>query len=67
MEGGRTVRTGTEAGAGEESSVPPGVEGSYRFACSGDAGAFRELGSRFLQMPLGPVASVDPEAARVLR
>ena len=41
---------------------PPGSEGGYRFACSGDAGAFRELGSRFLQMPLGPVASVDPEA-----
>jgi len=41
---------------------PPGTEGGYRFACSGDAGAFRELGSRFLQMPLGPVASVDPEA-----
>jgi glutamate racemase len=41
---------------------PPGGEGSYRFACSGDADAFRELGSRFLQMPLGAVASVDPEA-----
>jgi glutamate racemase len=39
----------------------PGAEGSYRFACSGDADAFRELGSRFLQMPLGAVASVDPE------
>jgi len=41
---------------------PPGAEGSYRFACSGDAASFRELGSRFLQMPLGPVSVVDPQA-----
>lgn len=36
----------------------PGAEGDYRFACSGDPGAFRELGSRFLQMPLGVVEQV---------
>jgi glutamate racemase len=42
---------------------PPGEEGGARFACSGDPDAFRELGSRFLQMPLGPVSVVDPEAA----
>jgi glutamate racemase len=41
---------------------PPGREGDYRFACSGDAAAFRKLGSRFLQMPLGDVTVVDPEA-----
>ena len=41
---------------------PPGPEGGYRFACSGDATSFRELGSRFLQMPLGDVTVVDPEA-----
>jgi glutamate racemase len=41
---------------------PPGIEGSYRFACSGDAASFRELGSRFLQMPLGDVTVIDPEA-----
>jgi glutamate racemase len=40
----------------------PGPEGGYRFACSGDAESFRELGSRFLQMPLGEVTVVDPEA-----
>ena len=39
-----------------------GAEGSRRFACSGDPEAFRRLGSRFLQMPLGPVEVVDPEA-----
>jgi glutamate racemase len=35
------------------------VEGDYRFACTGDAAAFRALGSRFLQLPFGPVESVD--------
>jgi glutamate racemase len=34
------------------------VEGDYRFLCTGDAGAFRALGSRFLQLPLGPVETV---------
>lgn len=35
-----------------------GEEGTYRFLCSGDAENFRELGTRFLQMPLGEVESV---------
>lgn len=39
---------------------PPGQEGAYRFACSGDPDAFREIGGRFLQMPLGEVAQVEP-------
>jgi glutamate racemase len=34
-------------------------EGSYRFRCTGDAGAFQTLGTRFLQMPLGEVVRVD--------
>jgi glutamate racemase len=34
-------------------------EGAYRFLCTGDAEAFRELGTRFLQMPLGDVEHVD--------
>ncbi len=33
-------------------------EGSYRFSCTGDADAFRKIGSRFLQMPLHEVAQV---------
>lgn len=37
-----------------------GREGAYRFVCSGDPDAFREIGSRFLQMPLGAVAQVEP-------
>jgi glutamate racemase len=35
-------------------------EGSYRFLCTADVESFRELGSRFLQMPLGEVEHVDP-------
>ena len=34
-------------------------EGMYRFLCTGDATAFRELGTRFLQMPLGEVERVE--------
>jgi glutamate racemase len=34
-------------------------EGTYRFLCTGDADSFRELGTRFLQMPLGDVERVD--------
>jgi glutamate racemase len=34
-------------------------EGSYRFRCTGDVEAFRQLGTRFLQMPLGEVAHVE--------
>jgi glutamate racemase len=37
-------------------------EGDYRFLCTGEVEAFRELGTRFLQMPLGPVERIDPEA-----
>jgi glutamate racemase len=33
-------------------------EGAYRFLCTGDAAAFRELGTRFLQMPLGDIERV---------
>ena len=34
-------------------------EGTYRFLCTGDAETFRDLGTRFLQMPLGDVERVD--------
>ena len=33
-------------------------EGSYSFICTGDPVAFRELGTRFLQLPLGEVELV---------
>ena len=32
-------------------------EGRYSFLCTGDVHSFRELGGRFLQMPLGEVES----------
>jgi glutamate racemase len=38
-------------------------EGEYSFLCTGDIEAFRELGTRFLQMPLGEVERVAASAA----
>jgi glutamate racemase len=34
-------------------------EGEYRFLCTGDVDVFRELGTGFLQMPLGEVEQVQ--------
>jgi glutamate racemase len=34
------------------------LEGAYRFHCTGDVEAFRTLGTRFLQLPLGDVEHV---------
>ena len=34
-------------------------EGTYSFVCTGDPDAFRELGTRFLQLPLGEVERVQ--------
>jgi glutamate racemase len=36
-----------------------GVEGRYSFLCTGDVSSFRELGGRFLQMPLSDIERVD--------
>jgi glutamate racemase len=44
-----------ESGLGKAGSE----EGSYRFLCTGDPESFRELGTRFLQMPLGRVERVE--------
>ncbi len=41
-------------------------EGEYRFLCTGDVPAFRELGTRFLQMPLGEVEQVELQGVGVL-
>lgn len=40
-------------------SRPEHRRGRYRFLCSGDPEAFRALGTRFLQLPLGSVGRVD--------
>jgi glutamate racemase len=34
-------------------------EGAYRFLCTGDVDSFRDLGTRFLQMPLGEVERIE--------
>jgi glutamate racemase len=34
-------------------------EGAYRFLCTGDTDSFRDLGTRFLQMPLGEIERVE--------
>ena len=36
-----------------------GGEGDYRFLCTDEVDAFRELGSRFLQMPLGTIERIE--------
>jgi glutamate racemase len=38
-------------------------EGDYRFLCTGEVESFRELGTRFLQMPLGEVERIEVPAA----
>jgi glutamate racemase len=40
-----------------------GGEGDYRFLCTGEVESFRELGTRFLQMPLGEVERIEVPAA----
>jgi glutamate racemase len=42
---------------------PSGGEGEYRFLRTGEAESYRELGTRFLQMPLGEVERVELPAA----
>jgi glutamate racemase len=42
----------------------PGRRGGYRFLCTGDPEAFRAIGTRFLQMPLGEVRQVQVRGAR---
>jgi glutamate racemase len=38
---------------------PQQEEGAYRFLCTGDVDGFQELGTRFLQMPMGDVQGVE--------
>jgi len=43
----------------------PDREGAYRFLCTGDEEAFRDVAGRFLQLPLTEVERVDPRALAV--
>jgi glutamate racemase len=64
--GEELAREVTEALARKGLLRAAGPEGDYRFACSGDPAAFRELGARFLQMPLGAVRQVEPSGVDAL-
>jgi glutamate racemase len=57
--GAGVARSVERALAARELLNPRVDEGTYRFRCTGDAHAFKALGTRFLQMPLGEVATVD--------
>ena len=43
----------------------PAREGDYRFLCTGDPTAFRDVAGRFLQLPLTAVERVDADTLRV--
>jgi len=43
----------------------PDREGDYRFLCTGDPTAFRDVAGRFLQLPLTEVERVDADTLRV--
>jgi len=52
---GAVQRTLTSAGLARDSHS----EGAYDFLCTGDVEAFQAVGTRFLQMPLGGIESVE--------
>jgi glutamate racemase len=53
-----TAREVAETLARKRLENDEGREGAYRFLTTGDPGAFRSLGERFLQLPLGEVEHV---------
>jgi glutamate racemase len=53
------ARSVERALASRELLNPQADEGTYRFMCTADVESFRDLGTRFLQMPLGEVVHVD--------
>ncbi|HEY2318161.1 MAG TPA: glutamate racemase [Solirubrobacteraceae bacterium] len=57
--GAGVARSVERALAARQLENPRVGEGDYRFCCTGDVAAFRALGTRFLQMPLGDVVGVD--------
>ena len=46
------------AAAGPQQDNEPGREGTYRFLTTGDPLGFKEMGSRFLQLPIADVERV---------
>jgi glutamate racemase len=59
------AREAAETVARRGVSNDPGREGAYRFMCTGDPAAFRDVAGRFLQLPLTEVERVDPAALAV--
>jgi len=57
--GAAAARQVEHALASRDLLSPRADEGAYRFLCTGDPDAFRDLGTRFLQLPLGEVTRVD--------
>ncbi len=53
-----TAREVAETLAGKGIENGAGREGAYRFLTTGDTDAFRAMGSRFLQLPIGEVERV---------
>jgi glutamate racemase len=64
--GAGVARSVERALAARELLNPRQAEGDYRFQCTGDPDAFLEVGTRFLQMPLGEVEQVLIPAAKVV-
>ena len=56
--GGALARQVERALGARELQTRATDEGAYRFLCTGDPESFRELGTRFLQLPLGDVERV---------
>src|SRR5205823_11990257 len=54
-----TAREVAETLARKDYENAGGREGSYRFLTTGDPGAFRAMGARFLQLPIDEVEHID--------
>jgi len=59
VSGGHAVAAAVQRCLEQRDLARPGGEGDYRFLCSGEVDSFRELGTRFLQMPLGEVERIE--------
>ena len=57
-----TAREVAETLARKRIENDPGREGGYRFLTTGEPEAFREIGRRFLQLPIDEVEHVDVSA-----
>jgi glutamate racemase len=64
VSGGHAVAAAVQRTLESAGIARPGAgEGTYDFLCTGDAEAFRAVGTRFLQMPLGEVERVEVDGA----